>query len=75
MVDTRVWASEWLSSSRFDSYLRLCDGDPNLALQLHEWNLKLGQSLMGDIAHFELALRKSSASFRYPLKNSWQRPR
>ena len=58
-ADTRRWASAWLSESRFDSYLRLCGGDSDLALQLHEWNLKLGQSLMGDIAHFELALRNS----------------
>jgi hypothetical protein len=56
---TRKWASGWLSKSRFDSYLRLCDGNPDIALQLHEWNLKLGQALMGDIAHFELALRNS----------------
>lgn len=58
-AETRRWASAWLSESRFNSYLRLCGGDPDLALRLHEWNLKLGQSLMGDIAHFELALRNS----------------
>ena len=46
--ETRGWAKDCLSESRFDSYLRLCDDDPDLALQLHEWNLKLGQSLMGD---------------------------
>lgn len=57
--ETRVWAKGWLSESRFESYLCLCEDDPDLALQLHEWNLKLGQSLMGDIAHFELALRNS----------------
>ncbi len=58
-ADTRRWASAWLSESRFDSCLRLCGGGSDLALRLHEWNLKLGQSLMGDIAHFEPALRNS----------------
>ena len=27
--------------------------------ELHEWNLALGRALMGDIAHFELALRNT----------------
>ena len=51
------WAERWLSPSRLSSYLDLCGGDVELALELHEWNLMLGRVLMGDIAHFELALR------------------
>ena len=37
----------------------LCDGNIDRALELHEWNLMLGRVLMGDIAHFELALRNA----------------
>ncbi len=55
----REWAERWLSSSRFSSYLDACGGDVDRALELHEWNLMLGQALMGDIAHFELALRNA----------------
>lgn len=55
----REWAERWLSPSRFSSYLSVCGGDVYRALELHEWNLMLGQALMGDIAHFELALRNA----------------
>ena len=55
----RQWMEGWLSSARFSSYLGVCDGDTCRALELHEWNLSLGQALMGDIAHFELALRNT----------------
>ena len=55
----REWAERWLSPSRLSSYLDLCGGDVDRALDLHEWNLMLGRALMGDIAHFELALRNA----------------
>ncbi len=55
----REWAERWLSSSRFSSYLNLCDANVDKALELHEWNLSLGRALMFDIAHFELALRNA----------------
>ena len=55
----REWAERWLSPSRLSSYLDLCGGDVELALELHEWDLMLGRALMGDIAHFELALRNA----------------
>ena len=53
------WIERWLSPSRFLPYLDACDGDVSRALKLHEWNIMLGQALMGDIAHFELALRNA----------------
>ncbi len=56
---TREWAEHWLSASRFSPYLTACEDDADKALELHEWNLLLGQALMGDIAHFELALRNT----------------
>lgn len=55
----RNWIERWLSPSRFLPYLDACDGDVDRALKLHEWNIMLGQALMGDIAHFELALRNA----------------
>lgn len=61
-LETRVrleWAERWLSPSRLSSYLNLCGGDVKRALEMHEWNLMLGRALMGDIAHFELALRNA----------------
>lgn len=53
------WVERWLSPSRLSSYLDLCGGDVDRALELHEWSLMLGRALMGDIAHFELALRNA----------------
>lgn len=53
------WAERWLSPTRLSSYLEICNNDIDCALELHEWNLRLGQALMGDIAHFELALRNA----------------
>ena len=55
----RKWAERWLSPTRFSTYLVACGGDVEKALELHEWNLMLGRALMGDIAHFELALRNA----------------
>ena len=53
------WAERWLSKPRLDSYLSFCEGDIDLALELHEWNISLGKVLMGDIAHFEVAIRNA----------------
>lgn len=55
----KEWATRWLSEARLRPYLDACEGDIDLALELHEWNLGLGRALMGDIAHLELALRNA----------------
>ena len=55
----RSLIERWLSPSRFLPYLDACNGDVDRAFKLHEWNIMLGQALMGDIAHFELALRNA----------------
>lgn len=49
----------WLSTPRFAPYLAACGGDVDRAIDLYEWNILLGQALMRDIAHFEVALRNS----------------
>lgn len=53
------WVSAWLGAPRFHRYVEACDGHHTTALQLYEWNVVLGQALMRDIAHFEIALRNA----------------
>ena len=48
---------QWLSSARFVRYLAEAGGDRNRALALYEWNSQLGQAMMRDVGHFEVALR------------------
>lgn len=55
----REWAERWLSPERLAPYLAACGGDIGRALELYEWNISLGQVLMRDISHFEVALRNS----------------
>jgi len=54
-----LWVEEWLSQARFDRYLSECAGDPRLALRTYEWNAELGQAVMRDAGHFEVALRNA----------------
>lgn len=53
------WAERWLSPERLAPYLAVCGGDIERALELYEWNISLGQVLMRDISHFEVALRNA----------------
>lgn len=53
------WVCRWLSPERFSPYLEACGGDVDAALALYEWNIALGQVLLHDMAHFEVALRNS----------------
>lgn len=55
----RSWAEKWLSGERLAPYLEQCDGDIDRALELYKWNAALGQLLMRDIFHFEVALRNA----------------
>ncbi len=52
-----AWLEQWLSEPRFARYLAESGGDRRLALELYEWNLRLGAALMRDVAHLEVALR------------------
>lgn len=56
-----AWTTRWLSAARLAPYLEDANGDTEMALSLHEWNLQLGKALMVDLAHFELALRNAYA--------------
>lgn len=69
---TLEWAQRWLSEARLQPYLNDCDDDVNNALALHEWNLALGEAMMVDIAHFELALRNAYVRvLREDLGEGW----
>lgn len=54
-----TWGLEWLSSPRLQTYLDASGNNLQRALRLYEWNINLGQTLMKDIAFFEVALRNA----------------
>ncbi|MFA5608448.1 MAG: hypothetical protein WDA07_14970 [Leucobacter sp.] len=57
--ESDAWVERWLSEPRFGRYLAAAGGDRPRALELYEWNLRLGSALMRDIAHVEVALRNA----------------
>lgn len=56
---TSEWVERWLSHKRLAPYLAACGCDVERALDLYEWNISLGQVLMRDVSHFEVALRNA----------------
>ncbi len=56
---TSEWAERWFSHKRLAPYLAACGCDVERALDLYEWNISLGQVLMRDVSHFEVALRNA----------------
>ena len=66
--ETKAWAERWLSAERLVPYLADCGGDIKQALSLYEWNISLGQVLMRNIAHFEVALRNA---YDCALRDYW----
>ena len=67
---TRAWAERWLSAERLAPYLADYNGNVDCALALHEWNVHLGQVLMRDIPHFEVALRNAHDRV---MNEAWER--
>lgn len=68
---TDTWIDSWLGAPRFQKYVALCGNDRNRALATYEWNVSLGQALMRDIAHFEVALRNAYGA---TLSSIWTDP-
>ena len=66
--ETRAWVERWLSPARFDPYLGAADGSASKALELYCWNVRLCQTLMGDISCFEVALRNA---YDRTLREAW----
>src|SRR5699024_9970458 len=62
------WIEAWLGKARFQRYLNAADGDRTRALALYEWNVETSQTLMHDIAHFEVALRNA---YDAAISNNW----
>ncbi|MDR1265343.1 MAG: hypothetical protein LBK42_07205 [Propionibacteriaceae bacterium] len=54
-----LWVEQWLSRPRFARYLAECDQDRRRALATHEWNVRLGQAVLRDTGHFEIAVRNA----------------
>lgn len=74
MVVSEAWIDAWLGTPRFERYVTASGGDRALALRLYEWNVAVGQSLMHDIAHFEIALRNAydlAVSARWRGRQHW----
>ena len=57
--ETRAWVERWLSPARFGPYLEAANGNVGKALELYHWNVRLCQTLMGNIGCFEVALRNA----------------
>lgn len=69
-----AWIDGWLGAPRFQKYVALCGNDRQRALQTYEWNVSLGQALLRDIAHFEIALRNAydtAMSRKWPGSDHW----
>jgi hypothetical protein len=69
-----LWIDSWLGAARFQRYVDECGGDRQRALALYEWNVALGQVIMHDIAHFEVALRNAydaAISASWPHATHW----
>lgn len=62
------WAERWLSPERLAPYLAVCDGDIQRAIELYEWNISLGQAIIRDVSHLEVALRNS---YDRAMRESW----
>lgn len=63
------WAERWLSAERLAPYLEASNNDLDVALKLYRWNAELGQVLMRDIWHFEVALRNA---YDTVMRECWQ---
>lgn len=62
------WVEKWLSAERLAPYLEASGGDIERALELYQWNAALGQIIMRDISHFEVALRNA---YNDVMESSW----
>jgi hypothetical protein len=68
------WVERWLSQPRHAVYLTASQGDPQLALDLYEWNAEISAALLRDLAHLEVGLRNAydrSLSARWPGPPHW----
>lgn len=50
---------EWLSSPRYERYLRTASGDHVRAVELYLWNSRVAAAAIADVGHLEVALRNA----------------
>lgn len=55
------WVTRVLSEERFRTYLIAAGNDSERALDLHRWNIRISQMLLGDLWLLELGLRNALA--------------
>jgi hypothetical protein len=68
------WVERWLSQPRHAVYLAASQGDPQLALDLYEWNAEISAALLRDLAQVEVGLRNAydrALSARWPGPPHW----
>lgn len=56
---TDSWIEDWLSASRFATYLAAAGADRRRALELYEWNARLSAAFLHDLSHLEVGLRNA----------------
>lgn len=49
----------WLSSPRYERYLRTAGGDHDRAVALYLWNSRVAAAAIADVGHLEVALRNA----------------
>lgn len=71
---TGPWVERWLSQPRHAVYLTATTGDPQLALELYDWNAEISSALLRDLAYVEVGLRNAydrALSTRWPGPPHW----
>lgn len=58
-IQADQWIETWLSAGRFGTYLSTAQGSRSLALELYEWNARLGAAFLHDLGHLEVGLRNA----------------
>jgi len=53
------WIEKWLSTGRFETFLIAANGSRSLALEIYEWNSKLGAAFLHDLGHLEVGIRNA----------------
>lgn len=53
------WIAQWLSTPRWEPYLRAACQDQESALALYEWNISVAMAFLHDASHAEVLLRNS----------------
>ena len=53
------WIEKWLSTGRFETFLTAANRSRSLALEIYDWNSKLGAAFLHDLGHLEVGIRNA----------------